>query len=284
MWRTVKLFRETGDVQKRLYPHVIKKLTPVTEHIIATEVLKRPGIMLHELQAELVEQTGVAVCLSTICRFLHRIGFTPQKVKVIAIQRDDFLRSQFVSDVSIYEPEMLIFLDETGSDRRNTIRRHGYSLRGKPLESHELLVRGERISAIAFMSMSGMLDCKTVKHSVNGDTFYDFMQATVLPHLMTFNGVNPHSVLIMDNCSIHHVDGIVQMVHEVGALVQFLPPYSPDYNPIEEAFSKVKANLRAMDADSFEDPENLVMAAFSTITVEDCQQWIGHAGIYNHNA
>ena len=173
----------------------------------------------------------------------------------------------FVSDVSIYEPEMLIFLDETGSDRKNTIRRHGYSLRGKPLESHELLVRGERISAIASMSMSGMLDCKTVKHSVNGDTFYDFMQATVLPHLMTFNGVNPHSVVMMDNCSIHHVDGIVQMVHEVGALVQFLPPYSPDYNPIEEAFSKVKANLQAMKADSFEDPENLVMAAFSTITV-----------------
>ena len=151
---------------------------------------------------------------------------------------------------------MLIFLDETGSDRRNSIRKHayGYSLRGKPLVSHELLVRGERISAIAFMSMSGMLDCKTVKHSVNGETFYQFMQATVLPQLMTFNGVTPHSVLIMDNCSIHHVyvDAIVNMVHEVGALVQFLSPYSPDYNPIEEAFSKVKAYLRATDFDSFE--------------------------------
>ena len=89
-----------------------------------------------------------------------------------------------------------------------------------------------------------------MKHSVNGESFYQFMQATVLPHLMTFtnnltlNGVNPHSVLIMDNCSIHHVDAIVNMVHELGALVQFLPPYSPDYNPIEEAFSKVKAYLR----------------------------------------
>ena len=146
--------------------------------------------------------------------------------------------------------------------------------------SPELLVRGERISVIAFMSMSGMLDCKTVKHSVNGDTFYDSMQTTVLPHLMTFNGVNPHSVLIVDNSSIHHVDGIVQMVHEVGALIHFLPPYSPDYIPVEEAFSKVKANLRAMNSASFEDPENLVMAAFSTTTVENCQQWIGHAGIY----
>ena len=71
------------------------------------------------------------------------------------------------------------------------------------------------------------------------------------------------------------------MVHEVGALVQFLPPYSPDYNQIEEAFSKVKVYLRATDFDSFEDPENLVMAAFSTLTVENCQQWIWNAGIYN---
>ena len=65
------------------------------------------------------------------------------------------------------------------------------------------------------MSMSDMLDCKTVKHSVNEDTFLDFMQTNVLLHLMTFNSVNPHSVLKMDNCSIDH-DGIAIMVHEVG--------------------------------------------------------------------
>ena len=82
VWRTVKLFRETGDVQK-FYPSIIKKITPVTEYIIVTEVHNHPGIMLHELQAELVEQTGVAVCLSTICRFLHRIGFTARKLRLL---------------------------------------------------------------------------------------------------------------------------------------------------------------------------------------------------------
>ena len=75
------------------------------------------------------------------------------------------------------------------------------------------------------------------------------MQATVLPHLMTFDGY-PRSVLVMDNCSINDVECIAEMIHEVGALIHFLPPYSPDYNPIEEAFSKVKTNLRAMDVES----------------------------------
>ena len=250
--------------KKKAQPGAIKVLTSVAELILISEVLEHPGIMLHELQAKLVEQAGIVVCLSTICRFLHRSGFSHQKLRIVAIKRDDFLRSQFILDVSIYEPEMLIFLDETGSDRRNTIRRHGYSLQGKPLVSHELLVRGERISAIAFMSM---LNCKTVKHSVNGETFYDFIQTALLPHLMTFNGTNPHSVVIMDNCSIHHVDAVIRMIHEVGALVHFLPPYSPDYNPIEEAFSKMKTYLRVLDSDLFDDPEDQVFAAFSTITV-----------------
>ncbi len=49
---------------------------------------------------------------------------------------------------------------------------------------------------------------------------------------MPFDGNNPNSVVILDNCSIHHVDGVVDMIHKVGALVHFLPPYSPDYNPI----------------------------------------------------
>jgi len=201
---------------------------------------------------------------------------------VAALQHDEFLCSQFASDVSVYDPEMLIFLDETGSDRHNSIRRYGYSVQGKPLVTHKFLFRGERISAIAFMSVNGMLDCKTVKQTVNSDVFYDFIQSALLPHLMPFDGKNPHSVVVLDNCSIHHIPGIVEMIQEVGALVHFLPPYSPEYNPIEEAFPKVKSNLKTMDmeADVFEDPENLVLAAFSSITPSDCQKWIDHAGIY----
>ena len=64
---------------------------------------------------------------------------------------------------------------------------------------------------------------------------------------MPFDGTNPHSMVIVDNCSIHHDEGTVQMIQEVVAIVHFLPPYSPDYSPIEEAFSKVKAEMKAME-------------------------------------
>ena len=86
----------------------------------------------------------------------------------------------------------------------------------------------------------------------------------------------------MDNCSIHHMNEIVEMIHEVRALVHFLPPYSPDYNPIEEAFSKVKSDLKLMEqeADMLIDHETLVLSSFSDITPQNCYQWINNAGIY----
>jgi len=79
-------------------------------------------------------------------------------------------------------------------------------------------------SALAIISVNGLLDVKVVRGTTNGDTFYDFIQENLLPHLMPFNGENPHSVVIMDNCSIHHIDEIVSMIQDVGAIVHFLPP------------------------------------------------------------
>ena len=279
--RIVAQFRCLGVVHKKRHPSnkVCTKLTETIKVCILHLVLNRPGIYLHEIRRDLLANTGADVSLSSICKFLKKMRFTRQKLKVVAQQRDFFLRSLFVSEVSIYEPPMLIFLDETGSD---SIRKYGYSIRGKSLVSEKLLVRGKRVSAIAFMSVYGMLDCKTVTSTVNGEGFYNFVETALLPHLMPFNGTNPHSVVVMGNCAIHHVHGIVEMIHEVGALVHFLPPYSPNYNPIEEAFSKVKCTLKLLDqeAEAVDNYETIVLSAFSTITPHDCQQWIDNAGIY----
>ena len=76
------------------------------------------------------------------------------------MQKDEFLRQQYVSEVSINSSKMLIFLDKTGADRRNILRRYGYSMRGKPIVSHQLLVRGDHLSGIAFISVNGLLDVK----------------------------------------------------------------------------------------------------------------------------
>ena len=66
--------------------------------------------------------------------------------------------------------------------------------------------------------------------------------------LLPFNGTNPNSVLVLDNCSVHHVQEVYQAVGDCGVISHYLPPYSPDYNPIELAFSKVKYAIKSMDA------------------------------------
>ena len=165
---------------------------------------------------------------------------------------------------------------ETLSERKG-------SLRGKPARSQNLLVRGEHISALCLMSTEGILACKVARGSVNGDTFLEFVENLLMPNLMPFNGYNPRSVVIMDNCSIHHIDEVTELIQQTGALVHWLPPYSPDYNPIEEAFSKTKSMMKAMEVEMqvLQDIETIVYAAFSTITPSDCRGWIADSGIYN---
>ena len=103
----------------------------------------------------------------------------------------------------------------------------------------------------------------------------------LLPKLMPFNGTNDNSVLIMDNCSIHHTGEVEDVLYDAGVITHFLPPYSPDYNPIELAFSKVKYAIKSMESEMLEvDMDTIILAAFATITPSDCQSWITNCGLY----
>lgn len=226
VWRIVKLFQETGCVDKKKYPQqrAFRKLTTPLQLTVLHLVLERPGIYLREIHSELFELAGADISYSQICRFLSDMGFSRQKIKYTALQRDQRLRFLYKNDVSVYHPDMLIFLDESGFDRRDGMRKYGYSLRGRPPISHKLMARGKHLSLMAFMSTTGILDCKITDDGVDGDAIYNFVERHLLPHLMPFDGHNPHSVLVMDNCAIHHVSSTVEMIYETGAIVHFLPP------------------------------------------------------------
>lgn len=100
--------------------------------------------------------------------------------------------------------------------------------------------------------------------------------------MQPFNGHSERSVAVMDNCSIHHVDFVMEIFREAGILVIFLPPYSPDYNPIELTFSSIKSYLK--DHDTLleklpvRDAMKIILAAFDSITPQKCDAWIRHCG------
>ena len=119
-------------------------------------------------------------------------------------------------------------------------------------------------------------------NSVDSDKFFDFIRGTLIPNMQPFDGSNSKSIVIMDNCSIHHVEPVKELLQDAGILLIFLPPYSPDYNPIEETFSSIKYYLKDHDEilQTLQEPDvmTIVKAAFDNVTAQDCNSWITDCG------
>ena len=276
--RYLALFHGTGAVTPQ--PPTggpSKVLNDLEEFTIMQSIIYKPTIYLHEVQEHLYNTTGKWVSASTVCRTIKAKDFTRKKVQVIALQQSEQRRIEFMVQVAAtHSPDMFIWIDETGSDRRNSIRKYGYSLRGITPRVCQLHVSGKRISAIPVLTTRGIEDLYLTSGSVNGDIFEDFICQCVLPILLPYNGHNPRSVVLIDNASIHHLDRVQEIITGCGARLCFLPPYSPDLMPLEEVFSKVKYMLKANDSlfRVTTDPELLIKLAFSSVTQQDCIGYI----------
>ena len=279
--RYLTLFHSTGSVApKDGSGGPGKVLAEFEEFTVLQSLLYNPSAFLHEIQSQLHDTTGKWIHASTICRTIHRQNFTRKKIQVIALQQSQEARLKFMAEASGYHPDMFIWVDETGSDRRNSIRSYGYSLRGLRQVCHRLRVGGRRVSAIPVMTTRGIEDVFVTTDHVNGEVFEHFVCNFILPIILPFNGNNPRSVLVMDNASIHHLERIEDIITGVGAKILFLPPYSPDLMPLEEVFAKVKSILKANDEvyTTTTMSNLLVKMAFCGITNSDCLGYIQHSG------
>ena len=275
--RYIALFHRTSDVQVKPRTNGPKRLLGDFEQLKLLRLIQEnPGIYLYELQKELTK-SGICVSNAT-CRTLKYMGCTRQAMHHVALQRSEISRARFMADISMYDPSMLVWLDESGCDRCNTIRKYGYNLRGKPLHDHRLLVKGTRYSAIPIMSLEGIHDVHITEGTVNGDRFAEFVTKCLLPIIQPFNWINHRSVVVMDNASIHHVDAITRLIErQHGARVRYLPPYSPDLMPAEGVFSQGKEhNERKPQVCSA--PAALLALAFGMVSTQDCHGHISRCG------
>lgn len=277
-----KRFEDTGEVDPKPAPKrkELRKMDDHHELYVVGLVLANPTMQLSEMCSKVQEISGTEVSVSTLCKLLSRHGFTRKRIQHVASQRNDNLRGKFIADVTFFDRDMLVWIDESGCNSKDCLRTYGHSIRGERAISRVLLVRGQRISVIAAMSCKGILDIELTTGTVNGDTFFDFVRGTLIPQMQPFDGCSPMSVAIMDNCSIHHVSAVTTLFQEAGILLIFLPPYSPDYNPIECVFGYVKSYLKKHQdiRDAFPNPCALVKAGFDAITSEHCNAWISDSG------
>ena len=188
-------------------------------------MLTKPAIYLRELQHELYTTTEIVIHLPTICRAVRKLGFTRQKIQHIALQQSEAEQIKFIVEVmAVFHHSLILWIDETGCDRRNSLRKYAYGIRGQAPRDYQLQMRGVHYSAIGILSSDGINDVYITEGSVNGEAFLHFVHTILLPILNSFDGRSKNSVVMMDNASIHHTDSVVHTINATGALIRFLPP------------------------------------------------------------
>ncbi|KAF7348782.1 Transposase domain-containing protein [Mycena venus] len=243
-WRTRKLWRETGWVEKpKSHIRGRRRILHRDDLDYIMNLVKlRPDWFLDELLTLLKHNRFISVHFTTIFRELERMGMSRKKLKKIAAERNENVRNDYLRRISEYPAEYLGFLDETSKNDRTLSRGYGRAKKGHRARKKEKFVRGTRLTATGLLTVDGMMANTVVEGSMKRADYLEFIEYEVMPLTTPFPG--PLSVLVMDNARIHHGEEILELAERFGVRIEFLPLYSPDFNPIEEVFSKIKAFIR----------------------------------------
>ena len=169
------------------------------------------------------------------------------------------------------EPERLLFVDECGT-HTSLAPIYGYAPRGERLYLPVPRGRGKNTTLLSSMTIEGMGPSLTVEGSTTARVFETYVEKVLLPSL------REGQVVVMDNLSAHRPKRIRELIEERGCELLYLPSYSPDFNPIEEAFAKIKNLLRKAAARTKEALVKAIAAALSAVSAADVQGFFEHTG------
>jgi transposase len=165
----------------------------------------------------------------------------------------------------------LVFLDEFGA-ATNMTRRRARGPRGARVVCKTPHGHWKTLSTVAAMTAGGMLTGAAFDAAVDTGAFLAFVEQCLVPDL------RPGHVVVLDNLAAHKSPRVIELVEAAGARVAFLPPYSPDLNPIEMAIAKVKAALRKLGARTVDDLFDAIGDALMTVTADDAANFVRHCG------
>ena len=167
--------------------------------------------------------------------------------------------------------ENFIFIDETDANL-NMTPVYGRSPCNERVYGDKPVAWGDRISTVGAMSLNGIETALCFEGTLNGAVFLYFIENFPVPLL------KPHHVVVMDNASPHKNTKVEELIKMTGASLVYLPPYSPDLNPIENAWSKLKQHLRKAKARTKVALYNAIAIGLDLITASDAKGWFRHAG------
>src|SRR4051812_3301926 len=268
--RLLHLYRGTGAVEPRPHgggnPAV---LTPEDLERLREFIRQRPDATLEECRAHL----GASCSLMTISRALSRLGL-PRKKKVPRAADQDSprvreRRREFCEELAGIDPRRLVFVDECGANTAMT-RRYGRAPAGQRVYT-DTPGSWESITLTCGMRLAGAMAGLAFPGATNTGTFETYVEEVLVPEL------RPGDVVIWDNLKPHQSE---EAIEAAGAEVVPLPPYSPDYAPIEEMYSKVKGAMRSAAARTKEAVYEAFASARHDVTLEDIAGWFQDRAAY----
>jgi transposase len=184
----------------------------------------------------------------------------------VAAARRQWYDTQPLRDVRQY-----VFLDECGVTT-DLLRRYGRSPRGTRLHDHTPCSHWQTHTVIAGLRLDGLTAPAVFDGPIDSPTFLAYVEQVLVPTL------RPGDVVVLDNLAVHKQPEIRAAIGGAGAHLRFLPPYSPDFNPIEQAFAKLKAFLRAARPRGFDQVCELMATAIGLFTPIECANYVRHSG------
>lgn len=164
-----------------------------------------------------------------------------------------------------------MFLDESGVTTEMT-RRYGRAPQGERVREGAPAGHWHTLTLLGAITVEGLLATMTVESPTDSDVFLAYLEQVLCPRL------RPGQVVVMDNLSAHKRPAVRQLIQQAGAELCYLPPYSPDFNPIEQCWAKVKECLRAAKSRALDLLEKAITTALAAITAQNAIAWFRHCG------
>jgi len=180
-------------------------------------------------------------------------------------------RKAWKADQASLDPDKLVFIDETGASTK-MVRLRGRCPRGERLIAKAPWGHWKTTTFVAGLRQDGVVAPFVLDGPMNGDAFLVYVETFLVPAL------RPGDIAVMDNLPAHKVDGVRQRIESAGAELRLLPPYSPDLNPIEMAFSQLKAHLRKAAERTVPALWDRIGLCLDEITPQACRNYFIEAG------
>ena len=275
VYRIKKLFFETNSIiPRKPIREYTRLISEEGEMYLKRLISEKSDLTLEEIINDYAEKYGIRVSMGTMFNTLEKLNITYKKKSFSDpkkhTEKNEELKKEYDLKLAEIPTKNRFYLDETGT-YLNLTPLYGRSKCGEPVYDEKPTHSSGTINTIAILSEDGILAPYSYTTTMTSSVFIEYLDIHVLPILT--NG----QTLIMDNLKVHHAKNVKAYLNEKGINVLYLPAYSPELNPIEEAFSKIKNYIKRKKAWTLNKLESVIKDAFNTITKDDARGYFNHA-------